>query len=261
MKPKYPGLAPRSSRRSLLKGTAVGATGLAAAGGVVGAAVFLSEKNQQGLASAHSADSSSYHGSSPDSIQTILNIAITAESLAVVFYTNAILNAHRLDFSSAGLLDIQAALVEEQVHLLFLAQNGAKPLTTHFSFPYGDDTFRYLDKFIHTQQFLEAAFIAAYLAAGKEFAMLGRPDLVQVAAQIGGVEAEHRAIGRAIGGLRPANNRAFEAALLQKVSDAPGVLQKNGFLSPKSGNSYYYKQYSSSMDGMVNIKPSDLSWS
>ncbi len=187
MKPKYPGLAPRSSRRSILKGTAVGATGLAAAGGVVGAAAFFAAKSQEGSASAHSANSSSYHASSPDSIQTILNIAITAESLAVVFYTHAVFNAKRLGLSNAGLLDIQAALVEEQVHLLFLAQNGAKPLTTRFSFPYGDDTFEYLDKFIHTQQFLEAAFIAAYLAAGKEFAMLGRPDLVQVAAQIGGV--------------------------------------------------------------------------
>ena len=51
--------------------------------------------------------------------------------------------------------------------------------------------FRRFDHFIAVQQQLEALFVATYIAAGKEFAKLGRPDLVQVAAQIGSVEAEH----------------------------------------------------------------------
>lgn len=262
-KQKMAGLAPRSSRRSALKGAIVGATGLAGAAGVAGAAIFISQKNNFGAAHAQSADSSyNYHHnySSPDSIQTILNIASTAETLAVIFYTHAIRNAHYLDFSGAGLLDIQAALVEEQIHLLFLTKQGAKPLTTKFSFPHGDDTFKYLDKFISTQQLLESLFIAAYLAAGKEFAMLGRPDLVQVAAQIGGVEAEHRAIGRAIGGMRPANNRAFETALLAKVSDAPGVMKKLGFLNTSYSN-YSYEESDSKMNGVISVTPSEQTWS
>jgi hypothetical protein len=245
-----------SSRRSLLKGTLVGVTGLAAAGGAAGAAVLLSQK---GSASAHY-DNHDDRNDNVDSIQTILNVAITAETLAVIFYTEVMNNANRLGLNNAAKKDVQAALVEEAIHRQFLAKQGAKPLTTKFSFPLGRDTFRNFNKFIKTQQQLEALFVAAYLAAGKEFAMLKRPDLVLVAAQIGGVEAEHRAIGRAIGNMNPANNRAFETALLKKVSDAPGVMKKAGFLGPNRDNSWDYHDASTDMDGMMGETTGDMDW-
>ncbi|SRR5579884_629118 len=253
-------LTSRSSRRSVLKGTIVGATGLAATGGIAAGAFFVAAKSS-GSTGAHAAgadDSYSYnHYNSPDSIQTILNVAATAETLAVTFYKNVLNNADRLDLGNTARKDLQAALVEEAIHLAFLKKQGAKPLTTRFSFPYGWDTFHRFDRFIKTQQLLEAHFVAAYLAAVKEFAMLNRPDLALVASQIGGVEAEHRAVGRAIGGMTPANNRVFETALLNKVSDAVTALKKNGFLSP-SHNSYWdYSDYDWDDSGLSGTDPSD----
>ncbi len=267
MKPKNSSLAPRSSRRSVLKGTLVGATGLGAAGGLAAVGVYFSQKSNSGLTHAASADlGNGVNGSTQRNLTTntttmntaaanatiasILNIAITAEELAVVFYTHVLQNADRLGFSDAGFLDIKAALIEEQIHQQFLAKQGAKALTHKFSFPYGNDTFRRFELFIKVQQELEALFVAAYIAAGKQFAMLGRPDLVQVAAQIGGVEAEHRAIGRAIGGMRPANNRVFETLLVNTVADAPGILKKNGFLNPRDGNFFEFRSVSTNMNGM-----------
>ena len=44
--------------------------------------------------------------------------------------------------------------------------------------------------FIATLEKLEEAFIATYLAAVKEFCLLGQPGLAQIAAQICGIEAE-----------------------------------------------------------------------
>lgn len=249
--------ANRSSRRSLLKGTIVGVTGLAAAGGGAAGAAFLLSKNDQSSASAHS---SNWNGGSPDSVQTILNVAITAETLAVIFYTEVLNNAHRLGLNNTAQQDIKAALVEEAIHRNFLEKQGAKPLTTRFSFPNGQDTFRHFDRFFQTQQQLEALFVAAYLAAGKEFAQLNRPDLVLIAAQIGGVEAEHRAIGRAIANKTPANNRAFETALLKKVSDAPGVMKKAGYLGPRNNNRWDYHEVSSDMDGLMGMDPGDQDW-
>jgi hypothetical protein len=264
MKAKNASLAPRSSRRSMLKGTVVGATGLGAAGGLAALGVFIAQKNDTGTTHAASADQSG-NGVNPQAanakIKAILNIAITAEELAVVFYSNVIKNANHLGFSNAGFLDIQAALIEEQIHQTFLAKQGAKALTNKFSFPFGNNTFTNFNHFITVQQQLEALFVAAYIAAGKEFAMLGRPDLVQVAAQIGGVEAEHRAIGRAIGGMKPANNRAFETLLVNAVADAPAVLKKGGFLAPKQGNSFAFKAVSMNINGMSGTTWSSKDWS
>jgi len=251
--------APRSSsRRSMLKGAMVGTAGIAGVAGVVGAGIYISERNARGAAHASGLNSSDYHGSSPDSVQTIINIAVTAETLAVIFYTEVIAHANILGFSNAGLADIVAAQVEEELHREFLVKQGAQAVTTTFSFPHGANTFRNFDLFLRTQQWLESLFIAAYILAGKEFAMLGQPALVQVAAQIGGVEAEHRAIGRAIGGLRPANNLVFESVFINKVSDAATLLKRNGFLNPTGGNSFtFQKGFSMNTSGLSMMDSSD----
>ena len=102
---------------------------------------------------------------------------------------------------------------------------------------------------------LEEAFIAAYLAAVKEFCLLGQPGLAQIAAQICGIENEHRALGRDIGGLIPADNWAFSPALVEAVADAVDVLAAEGFLSPKSGNSFTYHAVSTADHGVINRQP------
>jgi hypothetical protein len=262
MKATNRGLTSRSSRRSVLKGTIVGATGLAATGGIAAGAFFVAAKTSpQGDSHAAGLDESYHHYSSPDSIQTILNVAVTAETLAVTFYKEVLNHPDWLGLGNTARKDLQAALVEEAIHREFLLKQGAKPLTTRFSFPYGWDTFHHFDKFIQTQQLLEAHFVAAYLAAVKEFAMLNRPDLALIASQIGGVEAEHRVVGRAIAGWAPANNRVFETALLNKVSDAVTALKNHGFLNT-SHNSYWdYEDYDWDNSGLSGTYPSsqDLS--
>lgn len=236
----------------MLKGTAAGVAGLSAIGGIASAGYLLAQQNSQ-----HGA-----HAAAPptnvEPAQTILNIAATAEELGVVFYTQILNHVDYYDLSQAAFLDLKAALVEEQLHLLFLLQNGAKPLTHTFSFPFGRYTFRDFEFFIRTQQLLEAAFTAAYLAAVREFALLGRPDLSLIAAQIATVESEHRALGRAIGGLRPANNQAFTPALFQTVGQAAVALQRGGFLTPTRGNSFRFEPVSTNFNGVIARTPSPI---
>src|SRR5690242_17410727 len=67
-----------------------------------------------------------------EATQDILNIADTAEHLAVTVLTAAVNNASTLGLNANGgvlLAVIQAALAEEQYHADFLEANGAKPLT------------------------------------------------------------------------------------------------------------------------------------
>jgi hypothetical protein len=251
MNPNEEIFTPSSSRRSMLKSTLTGVTGIAALAGLIDAGVAIG--SNQGTAYAASLEQNSSNAVvDADTVQTILNIAVTAETLAVVFYANVLKNAKHLRLGPTARLDIQAALIEEFIHKLFLEKNGAKALTTKFSFPFGNNTFTRFDRFIQVQQLLEALFVAAYMVAGKRFAVLGKFDLVLISAQIGGVEAEHRAVGRALGGLRPANNRAFESTLnLARVSDAPAILTKRGFLTPKAGNTFSFQDVAKFVNSQV----------
>ncbi len=239
-------MSTQKSRRSLLKGAVAGAagvTGLAVAGGVV-----LSRDNH-----AHAAAANNSNCVTP--IADIFTIARTAERLAVTFYTNGLRHAARLGLRGADYQYIRAALIEEQIHELFFASAGGNYLASTFSFPHGDDTFENLQTFIATQQQLEGVFDSAFLAAVKEFGLHGRPDLSQIAAQIATIEAEHRALGRAIAGLVPADNWAFTPVLIGKVGDAPALVKKAGYLNPRKGNSYTYAQVNTNDPGVVYRAP------
>jgi hypothetical protein len=109
----------RSSRRSMLKGVAAGTAGVAAVAGLAVGGFVLEENKKSGDARAANYDDRSYRDND-NSIKAILNIAITAEHLAVTFYTNALRNANRLGFNDIARMDLKAALIEEQVHLNFL---------------------------------------------------------------------------------------------------------------------------------------------
>jgi hypothetical protein len=223
--------AARRSRGTFLKG-AVGA-GLAAAGAGLLPALPAAADEQI------------------DSPQTIFNIGVTAEALAVTFYSHGVDNAAQLGLTGAvghlSLDDIKAALIEEQIHHDFFVANGGKPLTTTFSFPHGAATFTQLPLFIATQQQLEGAFDSAFIAAVYELAAQGQPALARIACQIAMIESEHRALGRQIGAemisnaqFDPADNWAFAPQLVDDVNDAPSVLAAAGYLSPKPGNTYTY---------------------
>ena len=196
-----------------------------------------------------------YRKSAQDPIVTILTIARTAEQLAVTFYSQGLANADKLGLQGDNLTYLQAALAEEQIHQQFFAANGGQSLTETFSFPEGPRTFTDLKTFISTQQQLEGVFDSAFLAAIKEFAQLGRPDLAQIAGQVACIEAEHRVLGRAIGGLSPADNWAFTPVYLGSVADAPALVTKAGYLSPKGDNSYTYKEVSTNVAGLEQTKP------
>ena len=210
------------SRRSLLKGTVAGATGLVAATAGSG---LLSVAHANG---------------SPDSIKTILSVARTAEQLAVTFYSHAVQNADKLGLYGKNLEDVRAILIGEQIHQKFFADMGGESLADTFSFPEGAATYEDFGLFIKTLQQLEGVFDTTYLAAVKEFAELGQPRMAQIAAQTAWTEGEHRAVGRKIAGISPADNWGFAPVLVTSVGAAPEAVKDAGYLSPVPGNSYKF---------------------
>lgn len=253
MKPTLKTSTYSSSRRSALKGTIVGVTGLAVASGIAGAGALLTEHPNEGAHAA--APNPANPAATKQAIGSILNIAATAETLAVTFYSQVLAHADNLGLKPASRVNIKATLVEEQLHLLFLNKQGAKSMAKTFSFPSGRDTFKKLELFLKTQQLLESAFVAAYVAAVKELAQLGRPDLAQVAAQLAAVEAEHRVVGRVIGAQLPIDNQAFPPLLLPNVAAAPAFLKGAGFLTPHKENSFEFHAVSTKGAGVIMPMP------
>ncbi|GAC1689465.1 MAG: hypothetical protein PVS2B1_11310 [Candidatus Dormibacteraceae bacterium] len=188
------------------------------------------------------------------SVGEILNIAVTAEQLAVTFYSNGVARAKELGLRGASLDYIKAALIEEQIHLDFFATNGGVGLVNTFSFP-DPDTFDDLNNFIATQQTLEGVFDAAFIAAVGDFYDLGQRGLAQIACQVAMIESEHRALGRAIVGLAPADNWAYGINSLKHVNDAPALVAAAGFFSPVSGNSYPYVRVSTDDPRIISRNP------
>jgi hypothetical protein len=215
-------LASKSSRGHFLKGAAIAGAAIGL-GPAVASAAGLEKVAKAGMS---------------ESPQTILNIAATAEAAAVTALYNVHLAVGAGRLSTSGVAVpvntlvhiVRAALREEQDHYAFITGAGGKPLYTSFTFPAA-----IFERATDTLQFFltaETTFVAAYMAATREFAAGGMATLAQYTYQIGAVEAEHRALMRAGLGLLPANNKSFETNLFRQVSGAARVLGQFGIFKP-----------------------------
>ncbi len=203
------------SRRSLLK-----TTGLAAGATALGSSLF-------GISTAFA------QATPNDDVQTIINLAATAELFASTHYLAAI-------NGSLGLGDVQmnylkAAFISERDHLDLLVSLGAKPVVEEFYVP--DGLFTDKAMFAQITEVAETTFVSAYLAATRIFSEAKQTAFAVTTAQIAGVEAEHRAFVRQIGDLLP-NNIPYAQFQFSNVSDAVPVLQPfldgktSGFVGP-----------------------------
>jgi len=177
---------------------------------------------------------------SDDTVQDILNIACTAETLAITFYYEALNRPMQLPDvnSTANRNYFQAALTQELEHFEYLKSLGGSTLAKKFYFP--EDMFSDEKVFFPTALLLEEYFISAYLAAAMDFSgayssniTTASPSLIGAAVQILGVECEHRALLGVAANINPPNNVIAETALLTSVNGAVPALTP--FLSGGSG--------------------------
>lgn len=156
-----------------------------------------------------------------DTPLTILNLAATAEALAITAYYHMIVS-NPLGATGVTLDYLKRALGAEQYHLSFLQSAGGEALTGEFYLP--EAFFTNKATAVETLVALETAFTAAYLAATRRFAELGEPRLAATTAQHAASEAEHLALVRLAGGLAPANPSGLPAPIYYNVSDAVPTL-------------------------------------
>ncbi len=262
------------NRRNFLKGTGMAGLGVASAGLIGGS---LSPLFGSGLPAGNSAVTGTRKAPTAihDTPTDIFTAALVAEDLATTFYYNGLTGAVIQDPNLAGpggtphhpnpndsnignVQYLQAAFMEEIYHanlmrsLLGIGSSGQDPYQT-FYFPTG--TFDTLTPFLAILDALENAFIGAYLVAAQEFAVLAVNGasgytadqleyFAKVAASIGCVESEHRVLGRVIGNVNPANNKAYEqtdglTSLAHGPNSAEDALAP--FLNPSTGPAYSFQ--------------------
>ena len=152
------------------------------------------------------------------------NAAVGAERIGIAFYSNALGTPTEFGvaadqakgtlLNSAHRVYFDAARLQETSHLATLKSLGLSFPHSVFSFPAG--TFDSASNMLAFGEQLEDIFIGAYLGAVKVAA--ADPDglgnfVAEAAAQIMGIECEHRVLIRDIAGLNPPNDRFYEGDL------------------------------------------------
>jgi Ferritin-like domain len=227
------------TRATIVKRAAIGVAAAAPAAGLLAA----------GPASA-------WAQGSGDSIKTVGTVAVTAEALAVTYLTTVLEKNENVHAFPRPVVEVlRAADTAEFDHFRFLRGAGFKPLTTTFWIP--DDAFgRRLRNVAPTIEVAETLFVNAYLIGVTVFAGARNATLARYAAEICGVESEHRALARQLQGKLP-DNLAFEQYSYTRLSQIVGALEGAGFgfgqRGSKPGRFYQLKQGISPGDEYLNI--------
>lgn len=208
------------SRRSLLKGSAV-----------LGGGTLLSFSQLFGISRVFGQDMAA-----DDDLQTIINLASTAELFATTHYLAAINGAADLGLTDEEVAYLKAAFISEQDHYELLVSLGAAPVVTEFYVP--ETLFSDKALFAATTEVAETAFVGAYLAAVRTFSKSADTTPYAVTcAQIAAVEQTHLAIVRDIGG-KLSNNTSYAQYTAYNVSSVVPTLQPfldgsgEGFVGP-----------------------------
>ena len=186
----------------------------------------------------------------PNTPQTIVNVAATAEVLATIVNT---VGAERVTLDAVTRTNIRAAATEEKIHYEALTSSavGAKAITKRIWVP--DEVFASAENLLTTLVVGDQVFINAYLLAGTVFARAGGSSgskFARYAAEFMGVEAVHRALAlQSLG--RLGNDRAFmkfgqkepvtglpttNSSGFYKITDAVTILESAGFGFGKAGS-------------------------
>ncbi len=167
-------------------------------------------------------------------IEDFGNAAVGAERIGIAFYSNALgASSHfanqPADLAKGTLLNsahrvyFQAALNQESQHLDTLVSLHLSFPFSKFGFPAG--TFDSAPAMLAFGERLESVFIGAYLGAVRVSASVADSlgvAVAELAAQILGVECEHRVLIRDIAGQNPPNDRFFEGGQAPGQSTALG---------------------------------------
>ena len=163
-------------------------------------------------------------------VRAAVNAAMTAEAAAVTFVGKARQRGANgeLDLGPAIVRFLRASQCADEAHYHFFAAIGAVPLATDFSVPPGG--LAGPAGFLQALIAVEEICVGAAMALARRFAELGDLRLVEIAYQIGAVDAQHQALARYFLEAVPASDRAFARWRFVDAAEAADALVEAGFL-------------------------------
>jgi len=127
-----------------------------------------------------------------------------------------------LDVGDDAVIILRAAQCQDEQHYHALLAAGGLPVADGFTIPEQMVTDRTL--LLVGILELKAIGIAGYMALSREWAARGDVSQVEIAYQIGSVEAQHLSLTHALVGVTPANDRAFARWLFADPAEAIDAL-------------------------------------
>ena len=215
----------KGTRRWLLERAAIGVAGITAASVIVPA----------GDAFADTRRDSKPH----DSIEEWGEFASTTEALTVTILTELVRRASVNSVPSGVSVIFDGVYAAELDHWNFI-QKIFRPSTKRFWIPDGffggpGDALD-LTAVGRGVAAGEHLFVNTYLLGVTIAAAEGESKLARYAAELGGVEAEHRVLGQSLAGASPPNDLGFEVFDLSSVDAIEGALMSAGFGLGRQGS-------------------------
>lgn len=203
---------PRGTRRWLLERAAIGAAGVAAGGALDPAGTALARGG-------HS------------STTAFGTVAVTTEALTVTLLTEVLRRANLNSVPAADLAVFEGAYAAEVDHFRFTRRYW-NPTTTQFWIPDGffGGSGNTLDLTALGMALVagETLFVDLYLIGVTAFARAGNGQFARFAAEIAGVESEHRVLAQTLVGATPPNDVGFEAFSIQHPQGIETALEGAG---------------------------------
>jgi hypothetical protein len=161
-------------------------------------------------------------------VQATIDAASTIEMFTVTMLGVARDRGRRLGLGPADVRFLRSAQCEDEAHQHFFEAAGASPTTTTFAI--ANATFTDRDAFYQHFVDVKTITVAGYMAAARQFAAAGNLRLVEIAYQIGAVEAQHQALAKLLLGDPLPNDRAFPAWMFHDMNEAVTALKDLGFI-------------------------------
>lgn len=133
-----------------------------------------------------------------------------------------------LDVGDDAVIVLRAAQCQDEQHYHALLAAGGRDVDAPFTIANEIVSDRTL--LLITLLELKSVGIAGYMALARDWGSAGDPDHLEIAYQMGVVEAQHQALVHALVGVTPANDRAFARWLFADAVEAIGALGALGLL-------------------------------
>jgi hypothetical protein len=159
-----------------------------------------------------------------DSLQAGLDALATMEAAAVTLLGVARQRDQdgELDLGEDAVVVLRAAQCQDEQHYHALLATGGAPIADSFTLPEQMVTDR--TSLLVGILELKAIGIAGYMALARAWAARGDVSQVEIAYQMGAVEAQHLSLTHALVGVSPANDRAFARWLFADPVEAIDAL-------------------------------------